>query len=176
MSFFCSLEDYIFSVLRERGYYVCRNCYVYFGGACEYVSTVNCYKCEPEDFHRVIEELVLGLGPFVYGGKQQCQYEIDVVGYYGGMWYIVEVKDYSQPVPCHLICYHYARASHFAQRAAQRAQVWYPVYATTSWYESHQCNCGAFTVEVRYWRHAGTHCGYSVSLYKLVEYGKPYYV
>jgi len=143
------LELVVFDALWQSGYKVCRNCWVYFGGVgSDHVSSVRCSDCKPRDFETEIERLVGELGPFRWEGENISQYEIDVVGNYQGIWYLIEVKQWEEPVPCEKICWHYARASHFVQRASW----WFPVYVTTSGYENEICKCNGRTILLQKWR------------------------
>jgi len=154
------LEQAIFELLRMKGYKVCRSCWVYFGGvSADRVSSVSCRICSPPDFAEEIRSLVVGLGPFRWGGTNQTQYEIDVVGNHQGMWYLVEVKERTEPVSCEDICYHFARAKHFAQRAS----MWFPVYVSLSGYENKTCNCDGRIVVLKRWHEVAP----NVYMYKL---------
>jgi hypothetical protein len=136
-------EDAVAIYFESKGYIVCRNCFVYFSQG--KVTSVKC-NCNNKEFQDRITNSLKGKNWFVYNGRPQNQYEIDVLAAYrtftGYNVYAVEVKDWqNRSVSCNEFCQHYYRANHFIHSLGIPLNEYYILFALAGDSNIAGCRC-----------------------------------
>jgi len=136
-------EDAVAIYFESKGYIVCRNCFVYFSQG--KVTSVKC-NCNNKEFQDRITNSLKGKNWFVYNGRPQNQYEIDILAAYrtftGYNVYAVEVKDWqNRSVSCNEFCQHYYKANHFIQSLGIPLNEYYILFALAGDSNIAGCRC-----------------------------------
>ena len=136
-------EDAVAIYFESKGYIVCRNCFVYFSQG--KVTSVKC-NCNNKEFQDGITNSLKGKNWFVYNGRPQNQYEIDILAAYrtftGYNVYAVEVKDWqNRSVSCNEFCQHYYKANHFIHSLGIPLNEYYILFALAGDSNIAGCRC-----------------------------------
>ena len=136
-------EDAVAIYFESKGYIVCRNCWVYFSQG--KVTSVKC-NCNNKEFQDRITNSLEGKNWFVYNGRPQNQYEIDLLAakpaILGYIVYAVEVKDWQKrSVSCNEFCQHYCKAKHFINSLIYLVNDYYILFALAGDSNIAGCRC-----------------------------------
>lgn len=161
-------EDAVAIYFESKGYIVCRNCWVYFSQG--KVTSVKC-NCNNKEFQDRITNSLKGKNWFVYNGRPQNQYEIDLLAaepaILGYIVYAVEVKDWQdRSVSCNEFCEHYYKAKHFIDSLDNLVSGYHILFALAGESNIAGCRCDRNEIFIKYIKTIST-INPKITLYEL---------